>query len=289
MATHKQPELPTHAEVTAAYAALVSSIHDLHANNVERLERAKTKEHVAKATALAAAASDHLAARIERNAAVVSETIAALSDAWASFEVSREMGRAEILGKIFRAHDERTERILGHGITDELWVATCNHFAQKYPKALARFAAEPNQIRQFDDGLKTAGNRANAALRNPHDIVAAQRALLDLESTVARIGTAPGFPEAHPDEVEELWAIVSAVLPSDLEQDRRKALADVAKVKAIAVAIAEQELRVAAVRGSAAAREALNSRGPGVLEAVLACGASILHQALGHSEERPAP
>lgn len=288
MATRKQPELSSHAEVTAAYVARVASINDVHANEIEDLERAKTRAHVAKAAALKTADREFQAERLARHTHVVSDVLEVLRNVMRPAEASWDLGRVEPLGKAFTLADARKLRLLGCGLTNELGILLCDKFAERVPGAVARFATDLNWNRITDDGIQPAVARANAAFRNPHDLIGAQRALIELSATVARVGSAPGYPTAHPDEAAELWAIKSAILPPDLEEERRKALADVMKAKASAAAIAEQELRVSAVRGSAAAREALNSRGPGVLEAVLTHGKSILFMALGHNEEKPA-
>src|SRR5215217_3014130 len=93
----KKTELTSHADFIAAHTARVQSVHDVRANELAEVDRARTRVENAYGAALKAAEAEHAATRLERNAAAVAEVLAGLRIGARSFKATRDIGRAETL------------------------------------------------------------------------------------------------------------------------------------------------------------------------------------------------
>lgn len=286
MATRKQPELSSHTDFAAAHKARLAAIDGVRANELAEIDAAHTRANVAHEKCLRLAQEEFAAARLERTAAVVSETISLLRTAVAAYSVTRDISRAQVVGQHFRNREAVTRRVLERPLQNELGVAFAEEFLSKYPEArrleaLGRFVANWKGI--MGDGIAFYVGKANDALRCDHAFREIQESLLALEARIAYIATAPGVGCVCAEEAQELWAIMSACLPGDVEEARQRELEAKAKARHIEAGAAEQALRVAAARGDAAARAQIDARGPGFLRAVLDSAGSILRMA-GFSE-----
>lgn len=280
MATRKQPELSSHTDFAAAHKARLAAIDGVRANELAEIDAAHTRANVAHEKCLRLAQEEFAAARLERTAAVVSETISLLRTAVAAYSVTRDISRAQVVGQHFRNREAVTRRVLERPLQNELGVAFAEEFLSKYPEArrleaLGRFVANWKGI--MGDGIAFYVGKANDALRCDHAFREIQESLLALEARIAYIATAPGVGGVCASQ--ELWAIMSACLPGDIEEARQRELEAKAKARRIEAGAAEQALRVAAARGDAAARAQINARGPGFLRAVLDNAGSILRMA----------
>lgn len=287
-AASRKAELPSHAEFQASHVARVASINEVHSNEIEEAEKAKTRAHVNKAKTLKVVSAEHQASRLERNAAVVQDSIALFRTSWANFVSTRELGKAEVVGKHFRNREAETLRVLGRQLTDELAIAVCEEFAARHPHtdARARFANyADNWIRMFESGIAFFAQRAALALRNQFDIQAQQSALLQLEAAVARIGAAPGYFGCPTEDVDALWSITASCLPGDIDEQRRQAHVAAVKARNIAAHVENSAVTLAAARGDATARAAVDARGPGFLDALLRNAKSIVKMAGLHERE----
>lgn len=276
MATRNKPELSSHADFLAAHAARVQSVNDVLANDLAEVDRARTRVINAHEAALKAAEADHAAARLERNAEVVSKVIAGLRIGARAFMSSREIGRAETLGRHFRSFEAETQRDLGRALKDELAIAFALEFIEKHPESLPRFANDGAWVPHYGDGLGALAFRANEALRDEFNLPRMQTHLLNLEAGVTKVGSV-GQPAGDADSAAaEYWNLRVACLPGDVEEARKQEILKAVKARNIAAHQAEQDLKYRALTGDLTARETIERRGGGALAALFDSAAAVL-------------
>lgn len=270
----------SHAEHVAQHQAREATIRAACASEVEALERDKTRALTAEAKALAVAAAEFEAESAKRHEEAMLVVWDSLISPVQRYVTERTHEAATKVAAAFRSAEAHLLHVENRTLTRELGVAIANTVIARVPEAIEIFG----QLDVWNgmagpDGIPLTLRDANGAMRDEFALSKHLEVLLRLESALTKRATAQWGGRLTPEEAPRYWAIVCACHAPAQEDAAFKLLAAEAKAKAIAHTQAEQNLALRAVQGDEDARRELLARGPGVLDATLKLGASILKSA----------
>jgi hypothetical protein len=279
-AARKPVELTNHIEFVAAHAARIQSVHDVHANELAEVDRARTRAVVAHEAALKAVEADYQTARVERATHVAQRVLLGLRVVVRGFSIGRDVNRAAIVGRETRKLEAITLRDLGRPLVDELAIAFALEVIDANPGAMPRFANPEAWNPLLGGGLTFMANRALEAIRDEHNLPRQLSTLLELEAAVSKVGTSGQLYDA--ESAPEVWALRVACLPGDVAEARKQEIIKAIKARRTAAHVAEEDLRYRVFMNDPGARDAWARRGESLSD-LLKGAAGFLHRVTGRA------